>query len=96
MFDIDENTPIAMLTVGQLREALNIHRSQKNDNTEKKYVYGIGGIAKLIGCSMPTAFRIKKSGKLDAAIKQIGRKIIVDAQLALDILSQKEEIGGVL
>lgn len=96
MFDIDENTPIAMLTVGQLREALNISQSQNNNNSEKKYVYGIGGIAKLIGCSMPTACRIKKSGKLDAAIKQIGRKIIVDAQLALDILSQKKEIGGVL
>lgn len=96
MFDIDENTPIAMLTVGQLREALNISQSQNNNNSEKKYVYGIGGIAKLIGCSMPTACRIKKSGKLDAAIKQIGRKIIVDAQLALDILSQKKEIGGTL
>lgn len=96
MFHIDDNTPIAMLTVGQLREVLNIPQSQKKENTEKKYVYGIGGIAKLIGCSMPTACRIKKSGKLDAAIKQIGRKIIVDAQLALDILSQKKEIGGAL
>ncbi len=32
---------------------------------EKKYVYGIGGIAKLFGCSIPTANRIKKSGKID-------------------------------
>ena len=47
-------------------------------DTERKYVYGILGIAKLFGCSLPTANRIKKSGKIDKAITQIGRKIIVD------------------
>ena len=30
---------------------------------------------------MPTANRIKKSGKIDRAITQIGRKIIVDADM---------------
>jgi len=48
-------------------------------NPNKKYVYGILGIAQLLGYSMPTAYRIKKSGKIDKAITQIGRKIIVDA-----------------
>ena len=43
-------------------------------DTERKYVYGILGIAKLFGCSLPTANRIKKSGKIDKAITQIGRK----------------------
>ena len=33
-------------------------------DTEKKYVYGILGIAKLFGCSLPTANRIKKSGEV--------------------------------
>lgn len=55
----------------------------------KKYVYGIAGIARLFGCSKPTANRIKKSGKIDAAIKQIGRKIIVDAELALELAGMK-------
>ena len=32
-------------------------------DTERKYVYGILGIAKLFGCSLPTANRIK--GKLN-------------------------------
>ena len=44
----------------------------------KKHVYGIRGIAELFGCSIPTANRIKRSGKIDRAITQIGRKIIVD------------------
>ena len=51
-------------------------------DTERKYVYGILG-------SLPTANRIKKSGKIDKAITQIGRKIIVDAELALELAGKK-------
>ena len=58
-------------------------------DTERKYVYGILGIAKLIGCSLTTANRIKKSGKIDKAITQIGRKIIVDVELALELAGKK-------
>ena len=58
-------------------------------DTSRKYVYGILGIARLFGCSLPTANRIKKSGKIDKAITQIGRKIIVDAELALELAGKK-------
>ena len=58
-------------------------------DTERKYVYGILGIAKLFGCSLPTASRIKKSGTIDKAIPQIGRKIIVDVELALELAGKK-------
>ena len=61
-------------------------------DTSRKYVYGIPGIAKLFGCSLPTANRIKKSGRIDKAITQIGRKIIVDAELALELAGKKK--GG--
>lgn len=61
-------------------------------NPQKKYVYGIAGIARLFGCSTPTANRIKQSGKIDKAITQIGRKIIVDAELALELAGRKS--GG--
>ena len=59
------------------------------NNASKKHVYGIAGIARLFGCSMPTANRIKQSGKIDKAITQIGRKIIVDAELALELAGRK-------
>lgn len=62
------------------------------DNSEKKYVYGIAGIARLFNCSTPTANRIKASGKIDKAIRQIGRKIIVDAELAIELAGRKN--GG--
>ena len=62
------------------------------NNSTKKHVYGIAGIARLFGCSIPTANRIKQSGRIDKAITQIGRKIIVDADLALELAGRK--IGG--
>lgn len=51
-----------------------------------KYVYGIDGIADLFHCSRPTAQRIKSSGVIDKAITQHGRKIIVEAEYALQLL----------
>lgn len=91
----DNNTPIAILTVGQLKEILGIQEKTRiidTTNSEKKFVYGIAGIAKIFDCSIPTANRIKASGKIDKAITQIGRKIIVDIDLALELAGKKE--GG--
>ena len=56
---------------------------------EKRYVYGLAGIARLFGCSLPTANHIKQSGKINRAITQVGRKIIVDAELALELAGRK-------
>ena len=52
---------------------------------EKHYEYGIEGLAKVFKCSIPTANRIKKSGVIDAAITQVGRKIVVDVELSLEL-----------
>ena len=57
---------------------------------ERRYVYGLAGIARLFGCSLPTANRIKQSGKINRAITQVvGRKIIVDAELTLELAGKK-------
>ena len=53
-------------------------------------MYGLAGIARLFGCSLPTANRIKQSGKINRAITQVvGRKIIVDADLTLELAGKK-------
>ena len=81
-----------MLTVGQLKEVLGANETQPQPapvKEAKKYVYGIVGIARLFNCSLPTANRIKAGGKIDGAITQIGRKIIVDADLALELAGRK-------
>ena len=74
----------------------NISTSRESTNAstkeEKRYVYGLAGIARLFGCSLPTANRIKQSGKINRAITQVGRKIIVDADLALELAGRK--MGG--
>ena len=59
------------------------------ETSKKRYEYGSRGSAKICGCSIPTANRIKKSGKINAAITQVGRKIIVDADHALQLAQDK-------
>ena len=63
-------------------------KNSTNENISKKYVYGIMGLAKLIDASKSTANRIKKSGIIDQAIIQNGRKIIIDSELALKLIKE--------
>ena len=92
---ITPDTPLAMLTVGQfltLKELNEPPASKQEIGMSRKYVYGIQGLADIFGCSIPTAHRIKKSGKISGAITQIGRKIIVDSDLAMELAGRKS--GG--
>lgn len=59
----------------------------------KRYVYGVAGIAEIFGCSIPTANRIKASGVIDDAITQVGRKIVIDADLALKLAKDADGNG---
>jgi hypothetical protein len=88
---IDRDRPIWQLTVGELLDILQSERpAQKLEKTpEKRIVYGLKGIAEIFGCSTSTAQRIKNSGKIKKAITQVGRKIIVDADLALRLFREK-------
>lgn len=88
---IDRDRPIWQLTVGELLDILQSEKPvQKLEKTpEKRIVYGLKGIAEIFGCSTSTAQRIKNSGKIKKAITQVGRKIVVDADLALKLYSEK-------
>jgi hypothetical protein len=63
-----------------------------SNTLEKKYVYGIRGIANLMNCSISTANRIKKKGILNDAIIQQGRSIIVDVEKALELLRENSDL----
>ena len=65
---------------------------QTSAKEQRRFVFGLSGLARLFGCSLPTANRIKQSGKIDRAITQVGRKIIIDADLALELAGRK--VGG--
>ena len=68
------------------------HTEKPIENILEQYVYGIKGIASIFHCSIPTANRIKRSGVIDSAITQIGRKIICDREVAIELLKKKR--GG--
>ena len=88
---IDRDRPIWQLTIGELLDILQSERPvQKLEKTpEKRIVYGLKSIAEIFGCSTSTAQRIKNSGKIKKAITQVGRKIVVDADLALRLFREK-------
>lgn len=51
-------------------------------------VYGIKGLASLLGVSERTARYIKQSGTLRGAIRQQGRTIIIDSKRALELFGK--------
>ena len=96
-------TPVCMMTGEQLAllvtnlPLLNKQGNKASSDEEaakpRRLVYGIKGIADTFGCSIPTANRIKKSGVIDDAITQVGRKIVVDADLALELAAKAKKQG---
>lgn len=88
-----KNKPIMMLTFGELMEvllpAIGIKADESDLNEpdmEKKYVYGVAGLAKLLGCSNATAQRRISSGKIDQCIIRTGRIIMIDRDAVLEVL----------
>jgi hypothetical protein len=91
---MDINKPLFQLTVGEFLElqksqmCLPIHEEPSPEN-EDRYVHGLDGLARLLQCSRSTASRIKQSGRIDKAIRQCGRKIVVDSKEAMRLLNKK-------
>lgn len=88
--------PVAMMTGEELlflfSKGIESKNTKMSQSVSKGNYYGIEGIARVFGCSVPTANRIKRSGVIDKAITQIGRKIVIDADLALALA---KEAGGI-
>lgn len=70
-----------------------ISNQSVTDVTKRWLVYGIKGLCDLLQCSKATAHRIKNSGVIKDAITQNGRKIVIDAQKALDLIHASKEGG---
>lgn len=82
--NIPPNTPLTNLTVEQFLDLLKSQQQKK-----KEFVYGLKGLAKLLGVCRATASNIKASGILDEAIFQKGKTIIIDKEKALELFGQK-------
>ena len=81
MANITPQTPLCNLTVKEFLEI------SKNLNSENMYEYGLKGLAKILGCSISKASKIKSSGILDEAIIQKGNIIIIDKKKAIELFA---------
>lgn len=82
---IDPKTPLWQISVGEFLEL------QHKNKADKRYEYGLKGIAKIFGCSVSQANRIKGSGIIDDAIIQNGNIIIIETEKALQLFGQKKK-----
>lgn len=84
------NIPVSEISVGELVDILKgiSVAEEKKPKIEKKYVYGLDGLARLLGCSKTHALKVKNSGIITPAIIQNGRKIIIDSELALNLFNK--------
>ncbi|WP_010661901.1 DUF3853 family protein [Marinilabilia salmonicolor] len=95
--EITDNTPIVMLTVGQLKEVIRqeIEQSElklKEEKSEEvvEYAYGLGGIRDMFNVSHATAQKYK-NGILKDAVIQNGRKIIIDVKKARELFANSKQ-----
>ena len=79
--NINPKKPLLELTVEEFLEL------QELNALEKKYEYGLIGLAKVLGCSRSKAAKLKSSGILDDAIIQNGHHIIIDKEKAMELLA---------
>ena len=101
MIGIDENMPVGAMNIGELRTFLTEILESASQGAirkpggaaPKRYVYGIKGIEELFGCSHATAQHYKDTVIADA-VTQNGRKIIVDADYAVELFGRRKDNAG--
>ena len=77
------------LTVSEFIELLKQEQPapMPEQKTEPKMLYSIRELAEFLQCSIPTAQKIKNSGRIPFA--QTGRKVVFDGNAVLNALSVK-------
>lgn len=90
MTPINTDTPLFMLTVSQFEALLSSFLKKEEPSAPappKRYVYGLKGICELFNCAHSTAQHLKDN-VITAAVSQNGRKIVVDAELAVRLFNE--------
>lgn len=88
----DLSKPIFQATLGDLKEIIKSVMAEEQKESppdvrkKQNYVYGVKGLATLVGCSLPTAQRIKKSGIIRSATYQFNKTVMFNADLVLELL----------
>jgi len=96
MTQSDLGKPLFSLTVGEFLELQKAGTAKTEATTTAdpnvQYVYGYEGGMKLFGCSRATLYRLIKSQRIAPAVRTIGRKLIIDSKMAMELIGQKQ--GG--
>lgn len=96
---ITRETPLVQMTAGQLADFLKAQApteasaatsTPEDPGQGRRYVYGLRGIMQLFNVSNMTAQRYK-NGIIKDAVTQYGRKIVVDADKALELFRAAKE-----
>lgn len=99
-FEIGLDTPIHMLTPRQLFEMqeawmakVKVSQPKQEAKPKRWYVNKISELAKILGTSVATVYRMKSDGLLDSAISQYGKWMVIDVDKVLEIfkLSNKRK-----
>lgn len=95
---INDATRIIDLTVGQLEGLIRSWiRSEEasakadDDRQDKRHVYGLKGLAKLLGCSTTSACKINTSGIIEPALTRLGNLLIYDSDMVLDLIKKHKD-----
>lgn len=91
LMHLQDTTMLSTLTVGDLKELFRQFQSEKLGEVYKpsgRLVYGLDGIRELFHCSHKQA-QFYKDNVIKEAVKQNGRKIVVDADYALELFNER-------
>lgn len=90
-----DDMPVGVMTIGDLRELIAeaVSGGEPPADGPKNLVYGLRGIQQLLGVSHTQAQRYKDT-ILKPAVSQNGRKIVVDADMALRLFAKKDDEKG--
>lgn len=95
---INDATRIIDLTVGQLEDLTRAWvRSEVatakagEDHRDKRHVYGLKGLAKLLGCSITRACQVNTSGIIEPALTRLGNHLIYDADMVLELIQKHND-----
>lgn len=93
----DEGRSLSSLTIRDLFQVFDLYLERRAGNgnailpakaAPKRYVYGLDGIRDLFHCSHKQAQHYKDN-VIREAVSQNGRKIVVDADYALELFNQR-------
>lgn len=87
---ISDDTPLFKLTVGEFKDLCNSLIPKPKEEENDEIVYGLDGLAKIFGVSKNQAYRMKRSGKFNEAIRQEGQVIITYRKKALELFGKRK------